>query len=180
MSFIPLCSIDSHVMDPVDYNTMVTWSEPYDNDNVSKDQWQNNKSTKTTRFWRKQKPTPAAEPKSTTVVSEKAVGGRNDETVFRVLDVNMVIPPGKVVAVVGPIGAGKSSLLQGIVGAMRKEKGELSVVGSVAYCTQTAWIQVCFLKLVTEYGNNRVICRMPQSGTIYVLDRHLTKTDTGM
>lgn len=107
-----------------------------------------------TRFWRKQKPAPAVEPQSTTAVSEKAAEGRNEETVFRVLDVNMEIPPGKVVAIVGSIGSGKSSLLQGIVGAMRKEKGQVNVLGSVAYCTQTAWIQVRLLKLT---HNRRII-----------------------
>lgn len=32
-------------------------------------------------------------------------------------------------------------MLQGLIGEMRKVKGEVSIGGRVAYCPQTAWIQ---------------------------------------
>ena len=35
----------------------------------------------------------------------------------------------------------QSSLLQGLIGEMRKIKGHVSFGGRVAYCSQTAWIQ---------------------------------------
>jgi ATP-binding cassette subfamily C (CFTR/MRP) protein 1 len=60
---------------------------------------------------------------------------------FRVHDINMCIPRGGLVAIVGRVGSGKSSLLQGLIGEMRKSGGEFSFGGRVAYCPQSAWIQ---------------------------------------
>lgn len=95
---------------------------------------------KNKRFWRK-KAAPEKALNSSVGISEKQ-NMRDGDTVFRMADINMSIPLGKLVAIVGPIGSGKSSLLQGIVGAMRRESGNVSLKGSVSYCTQTAWIQV--------------------------------------
>ena len=54
----------------------------------------------------------------------------------------MEIPRGMLVAVVGPVGSGKTSLLQGLIGEMRKTSGSITFGGSVGYCPQSAWIQV--------------------------------------
>ena len=43
--------------------------------------------------------------------------------------------------IVGPVGSGKSSLLQGMIGEMRRTAGTVRFKGSVAYCPQSAWIQ---------------------------------------
>ncbi|KAF8972123.1 hypothetical protein BDZ97DRAFT_1913365 [Flammula alnicola] len=60
---------------------------------------------------------------------------------FRVSDITMHIQRGTLVAVVGRVGSGKSSLLLGLIGEMRKVSGSVSFGGRVAYCPQTAWIQ---------------------------------------
>ena len=65
------------------------------------------------------------------------------EKVFKIQKTSLKIPKGKVVAIVGPVGSGKSSLLQGLIGEMRKESGSVKFCGSVSYCPQNAWIQVC-------------------------------------
>ena len=62
--------------------------------------------------------------------------------VFRFKKTDLRIPKGQVVAIVGPVGSGKSSLLQGLIGEMRKETGSVKFGGSVSYCPQSAWIQV--------------------------------------
>jgi ABC-type multidrug transport system fused ATPase/permease subunit len=64
------------------------------------------------------------------------------EKVFKVKKTSLKIPRGQVVAIVGPVGSGKSSLLQGLIGEMRKESGSVKFGGSVSYCPQNAWIQV--------------------------------------
>ncbi|PBL03741.1 ABC protein [Armillaria gallica] len=65
---------------------------------------------------------------------------------FRVSSINMEVPWKRLVAVVGRVGSGKSSLLQGLIGEMRKVSGEVSFRGPVAYCPQTAWIQNATLR----------------------------------
>ncbi|TCD60600.1 hypothetical protein EIP91_009818 [Steccherinum ochraceum] len=71
---------------------------------------------------------------------------------FKVVDVNMLIPRGTLVAVVGSVGSGKSSLLQGLIGEMRKTQGTVSMCGRIAYCPQTAWIQNATLRDNITFG----------------------------
>ncbi|CAE6463976.1 hypothetical protein ACGC1H_006664 [Rhizoctonia solani] len=63
------------------------------------------------------------------------------ELIFKLKDINLSLPRGQLCAIVGPVGSGKSSLLQGLIGEMRREKGSVTFGGSVGYCPQTAWIQ---------------------------------------
>jgi ATP-binding cassette subfamily C (CFTR/MRP) protein 1 len=63
------------------------------------------------------------------------------EEPFRVQNIDMRIPRGILAGVVGRVGSGKSSLLQGFIGEMKRIGGEFSFGGKVAYCPQTAWIQ---------------------------------------
>lgn len=60
---------------------------------------------------------------------------------FQVKNITMQIKRGSLTAVVGRIGSGKSSLMQGLIGEMRKISGEVSFGGELAYCPQIAWIQ---------------------------------------
>ena len=64
------------------------------------------------------------------------------EKVFKIQKTSLTIPRGQVVAIVGPVGSGKSSILQGLIGEMRKMSGSVKFCGSVSYCPQSAWIQV--------------------------------------
>ncbi|KAF8072009.1 ABC transporter [Lyophyllum atratum] len=50
------------------------------------------------------------------------------------------------VAIVGAVGSGKTSLLQGIIGEMRRTGGSVRFGGSVGYCPQSAWIQNATIK----------------------------------
>ncbi|XP_061189750.1 multidrug resistance-associated protein 1-like [Saccostrea echinata] len=76
---------------------------------------------------------------------EKAIEIRNGVFAWdgnRILeDVNVEIPEGSLVAVVGQVGQGKSSLLSAILGEMTKIRGNVSIKGSIAYVSQQAWIQ---------------------------------------
>ena len=51
------------------------------------------------------------------------------------------IPKGSLTAIVGAVGSGKSSLLSGIIGEMKRTQGTVTISGSIAYCAQNAWIQ---------------------------------------
>uniref|UniRef100_A0A669C4I6 Multidrug resistance-associated protein 1 n=1 Tax=Oreochromis niloticus TaxID=8128 RepID=A0A669C4I6_ORENI len=69
------------------------------------------------------------------------------------LELNINIPEGSLVAVVGHVGSGKSSLLSALLGEMDKLEG--SVTGSVAYVPQQAWIQNSSLKDNIIFGHER-------------------------
>ncbi|XP_065748192.1 ATP-binding cassette sub-family C member 6 [Phocoena phocoena] len=65
--------------------------------------------------------------------------------------INLTVPQGCLLAVVGPVGAGKSSLLSALLGELSKVEGSVSIKGPVAYVPQEAWVQnmsvvdnVCF------------------------------------
>lgn len=68
--------------------------------------------------------------------------GLKPEKAFQMKNINLDIPRGSLVAFVGPVGSGKSSLLQGLIGEMRRTEGSVTFGGSVGYCSQSAWIQV--------------------------------------
>ncbi|XP_075417735.1 ATP-binding cassette sub-family C member 3 isoform X1 [Tenrec ecaudatus] len=62
------------------------------------------------------------------------------------------VPKGALVAVVGPVGCGKSSLVSALLGEMEKLEGKVSVKGSVAYVPQQAWIQNATLQENVLFG----------------------------
>ncbi|KAJ8086007.1 hypothetical protein PM082_004826 [Marasmius tenuissimus] len=71
---------------------------------------------------------------------------------FKVKNVSMNIPRGQLVAVVGRVGSGKSSLLQGLIGEMRRTEGSVKFGGSVGYCPQSAWIQNATIRENVTFG----------------------------
>ncbi|KAI0268425.1 ABC transporter [Russula aff. rugulosa BPL654] len=64
-----------------------------------------------------------------------------EETLFNLKQINFKVPRGQLLAIVGAVGSGKTSLLQGLIGDMRKTGGSVRFGGSLAYCSQSAWIQ---------------------------------------
>ncbi|KAK8465073.1 hypothetical protein PHAVU_010G140400 [Phaseolus vulgaris] len=56
-------------------------------------------------------------------------------------DVNLEIKWGQKVAICGPVGAGKSSLLYAVLGEIPKISGTVNVSSNIAYVSQTSWIQ---------------------------------------
>ncbi|CAG8569610.1 26962_t:CDS:10 [Dentiscutata erythropus] len=67
-------------------------------------------------------------------------------------NINIKIPRGKLIAIVGSVGSGKSSLLSALVGEMKRIKGDVSFGGNVGYCPQTAWIQNATLRDNITFG----------------------------
>jgi ATP-binding cassette, subfamily C (CFTR/MRP), member 1 len=65
-------------------------------------------------------------------------GGEYDTEFLQ--DINYESRKGMLSCIVGRVGSGKSSLLQAVLGDLRKTHGEVMLRGSVAYVAQNAWI----------------------------------------
>lgn len=79
-------------------------------------------------------------------------------------NINLHVEQGQLIAVVGTVGSGKSSLLSALLGEMDKISGKVNTKGSIAYVSQQAWIQnaslqdnVLFGKSLHKSVYNRVI-----------------------
>uniref|UniRef100_A0A3B5LYX7 ATP-binding cassette, sub-family C (CFTR/MRP), member 2 n=1 Tax=Xiphophorus couchianus TaxID=32473 RepID=A0A3B5LYX7_9TELE len=67
------------------------------------------------------------------------------------LKVSLDIKPGRLVAVVGAVGSGKSSLMSALLGEMHSTKGFIN--GSLAFVPQQAWIQNATLRDNILFGS---------------------------
>ncbi|XP_054913516.1 ATP-binding cassette sub-family C member 3 isoform X4 [Poeciliopsis prolifica] len=91
------------------------------------------------------------------VVNGKFTWAKEDEPVLD--NINVMVPQGSLVAVVGHVGCGKSSLISALLGDMEKVEGEVSVRGSVAYVPQQAWIQNATLRDNILFGKSFNECK---------------------
>uniref|UniRef100_A0A8B9MRW9 ABC-type glutathione-S-conjugate transporter n=1 Tax=Accipiter nisus TaxID=211598 RepID=A0A8B9MRW9_9AVES len=78
--------------------------------------------------------------------------------------IDLTVPQGSLLAVVGQVGAGKSSLLSALLGELEKTDGCMIMKDTAAYVPQQAWIQnasvednILFGKEMNETWFNRVI-----------------------
>eukprot|EP00102_Acyrthosiphon_pisum_P018651 XP_016655861.1 PREDICTED: probable multidrug resistance-associated protein lethal(2)03659 isoform X2 [Acyrthosiphon pisum] len=55
-------------------------------------------------------------------------------------NINLTVRPGRLVAIIGPVGAGKSSLIHAILRELPLCEGSISVHGTVSYACQEPWL----------------------------------------
>lgn len=77
---------------------------------------------------------------------QTATGSDQTGTEFALAPATFEITSGELVAIVGPLQSGKSSLLRALIGEMRLTSGQLSLNGKPAYLPQDAWIQSATVK----------------------------------
>jgi ABC-type multidrug transport system fused ATPase/permease subunit len=92
-----------------------------------------------------------------------------EENLFKLKQIDFKVPRGQLLAIVGAVGSGKTSLLQGLIGDMRKTEGSVRFGGSLAYCSQSAWIQVSFHFKFNEIQLVKFFYRMRQFGITFAL-----------
>ena len=68
-------------------------------------------------------------------------------------DFELQLKQGSMVAVVGPVGCGKSAMISGLMGELYTKEGMINVNGNLAYVPQQAWIQNMTLKDNIIFGN---------------------------
>lgn len=69
-------------------------------------------------------------------------------------NINIRFEKGGLIAIVGSVGSGKSSLISALLGEMDKTSGRVNTVGSVAYVSQQAWIQNATLQDNITFGKS--------------------------
>ncbi|XP_035695041.1 multidrug resistance-associated protein 1-like isoform X5 [Branchiostoma floridae] len=83
--------------------------------------------------------------------------GKTEDPILK--DISFAVPDGSLVAVVGQVGAGKSSLLSALLGEMEKQHGYVAVRGSTAFVPQQAWIQNATLRDNILFGKRLNNCQ---------------------
>ncbi|XP_055339689.1 multidrug resistance-associated protein 1-like isoform X2 [Paramacrobiotus metropolitanus] len=73
------------------------------------------------------------------IVSGSFSWAKNNPSILH--DIHIKVPKGALVAVIGPVGAGKSSLCAAMLGMMEKSSGSVCIAEFIAYIPQQAWIQ---------------------------------------
>ncbi|KAJ7728028.1 multidrug resistance-associated ABC transporter [Mycena olivaceomarginata] len=97
-------------------------------------------------------------PTTTTATTEKApMEGttptpHEEEKPFELRNLKFSVPKAAFVAIVGKVGSGKSSILQGLIGEMRRTAGRVVFGGTMAYVPQTAWIRNATLRQNIVFG----------------------------
>ncbi|CAI5454874.1 unnamed protein product [Caenorhabditis angaria] len=88
----------------------------------------------------------------------------SDKSAISLSGLNFSVQRGQLVTVVGRVGAGKSSLLQGLMGEMEKVSGSIGLHGRLSYVPQQPWMQnntlkqnITFGKQYDEYFYSRVL-----------------------
>lgn len=74
------------------------------------------------------------------VVNNATAKWSNAQTENSLENINLTVIPGRLVGVIGPVGAGKSSLLQAILRELPLSEGKITVHGVVSYASQEPWL----------------------------------------
>ncbi|RPA87355.1 hypothetical protein BJ508DRAFT_357771 [Ascobolus immersus RN42] len=78
---------------------------------------------------------------------------KSDETRTALKNINFKANKGDLSCIVGRVGAGKSSLLQALLGDLWKVDGEVVIHGKVAYVSQNSWIMNATVKENIVFGH---------------------------
>lgn len=68
-------------------------------------------------------------------------------------NINMHVKRSTLCAIVGKVGAGKTSIISALLGEMEKLSGDVNTIGSIAYVSQQAWIQNASLRDNILFGS---------------------------
>ncbi|KAH6612517.1 P-loop containing nucleoside triphosphate hydrolase protein [Boeremia exigua] len=77
-----------------------------------------------------------------------------EEKPFSMSGLNLTFGRNELVAIIGSVGSGKSSLLAALAGDMRKTSGEVVMGASRAFCPQYAWIQNATVRENIVFGKD--------------------------
>ncbi|XP_008188570.1 multidrug resistance-associated protein 4 isoform X1 [Acyrthosiphon pisum] len=99
------------------------------------------------------------------IVLSKATAKWTDIQTNNTLEnINLSVAPGRLIGIIGPVGAGKSSLFQAILRELPLSEGSLDVHGVISYASQEPWVfsgsikqNIIFNSPIDEYRYKQVI-----------------------
>ncbi|XP_054158540.1 ATP-binding cassette sub-family C member 4-like [Oppia nitens] len=86
-------------------------------------------------------------------------------------DISVCVKPGQLLAVIGPVGSGKSSLLMSVLNEMTVDSGSLQVSGRVSYAPQESWAFIASVRDNILFGSEYDEHRYQQVVKVCALDR---------
>ena len=75
-----------------------------------------------------------------------------EEKPFAIREIDLAVGRNELIAVIGSVGSGKSSLLGALAGDMRKTSGSVTLGATRAFCPQYAWIQNATVRQNIVFG----------------------------
>ncbi|KAG9227354.1 hypothetical protein CCMSSC00406_0004107 [Pleurotus cornucopiae] len=101
-------------------------------------------------------------------------GEEEDKAPYILKGLKMQIERGQFVAIVGRVGSGKSSVLQALIGEMRKTSGSVTLGGTISYVPQRPWIRNATVRENILFGQPADEVRLRQVIQACSLDHDLT------
>ncbi|XP_065933452.1 ATP-binding cassette sub-family C member 4-like isoform X1 [Magallana gigas] len=86
-------------------------------------------------------------------VTEKLLDQEMSEA-FSLKNIDLEVKKGELLAVVGPVGSGKTSLLLSLLKELPPETGQVCVQGTVGYMAQTPWVMSGTFQANVTFGEN--------------------------
>lgn len=68
-------------------------------------------------------------------------------------NLSISFPRGRLIGVIGSVGAGKSSLLQALLRELPIESGSIDINGSISYASQEAWVFAASVRQNILFGD---------------------------
>ncbi|XP_054158178.1 ATP-binding cassette sub-family C member 4-like, partial [Oppia nitens] len=88
-------------------------------------------------------------------------------------DITVSLGSGELLAVIGPVGSGKSSFLMSLLNEIQVTSGRVSVKGSVAYALQESWIFNSTVQQNITFGKSYEIKRFKEVISVCAMNRDL-------
>ncbi|KAJ3219439.1 Multidrug resistance-associated protein 1 [Dinochytrium kinnereticum] len=95
-------------------------------------------------------------------------------------DLNLSIPRGKLTCVVGPVGSGKSSLLNALIGEMTRLSGTITFTGRIAYVPQQPWILTDTVEGNILFGSELDREKLGKAVRVAALEQDLERLPAGI